>query len=132
MLHVLLIEDHPADVLLFREGMQRSQTPADVVIAYDGEQGLKLLKDLHFDLVILDLNLPKVDGYTILRQLQKIEGLPPVLVFSGSQNPKDKETALALGARDYIVKPLEFQGFMRTVQEILNRFALLVATNHNL
>jgi DNA-binding response OmpR family regulator len=61
---------------IIRERIQRSQTPADVVIAYDGGQGLKLLKDLHFDVVILDLNLPKVDGHTILRQLQKIEGLP--------------------------------------------------------
>jgi DNA-binding response OmpR family regulator len=58
--------------------------------------------------------------------------LPPVLVFSGSQNPKDKETALALGARDYIVKPLNFQHFMRAVEEILNRFTLPVSTNHDL
>jgi two-component system, chemotaxis family, response regulator Rcp1 len=68
MVHVFLVEDNPSDVFMIREGMRKSPIPADVVIAYDGEEALELIGTFHFDLVILDLNVPKFDGYTILQQ----------------------------------------------------------------
>jgi DNA-binding response OmpR family regulator len=121
MLHILLIEDNPSDVMLIREGMRRSPIPADVVIAYDGEEGLRLLTGSRFDLVILDLNIPKFHGHAILARCSEIQGLPPIYVLSGSDNPEDRKAALALGAKDYILKPREFEEFMQAVRAILER-----------
>src|SRR5579871_662525 len=97
MLNVLLVEDQLSDVLLVREAMRRSPIAADVDIAYDGEQALKLLEQPSFDLVMLDLNIPKCNGHTILEKCMGRSG-PPIVVFTGSQNPADMERALALGA----------------------------------
>jgi len=120
MLHVLLIEDSPPDVLLVREGVRRSPVPADLVVASDGEQGLDLLSRSRFDLVILDLNVPKVRGHAVLDR-RRLEAGPPVVVFTGSDNPTDREIALAFGAKDYVVKPREFIAFMQAVNGILEK-----------
>jgi DNA-binding response OmpR family regulator len=124
MMHVLLVEDSPTDVFMIREAMRRSPIPADVAIAYDGERALQVLTALgrsRFDLVILDLNLPKVDGYQILQAYPVADG-PPVVVFSGSESPSDKERAFELCAKDYVVKPAAFEAFILAVQGILQRW----------
>ena len=120
MLHLLLVEDNPADVLMIREAMRRSPIPADVVIAYDGAEGLRLLTEMKFDLVLLDLNLPKFSGHAILENYRVLSG-PPVVVFTGSQNQNDKALALMLGARDYVVKPSNYHAFISAVQDILEQ-----------
>jgi DNA-binding response OmpR family regulator len=119
---VLLVEDSPSDTLLVADGIRRSTIPADIVIADDGEKALEFLEKAScLDLVILDLNLPKFDGHTILKQCRPQNG-PPVVVFTGSNNPVDRELALGLGAVDYIVKPVHYQAFFDAVQGILSRW----------
>lgn len=125
MMHVLLVEDNPTDVLMIREAMRRSPIPADVLIAYDGERALQALTlqgRSRFDLIILDLNIPKMDGHQFLEAYPVAHG-PPVVVFSGSENPADKDRALALCAKDYVVKPPTFESFIRAVQGILQRWS---------
>ena len=128
--HALLIEDNPSDVMLIREAMRRAEMPFDVEIAYNGEEGLKLLESAgsNFDLVILDLNLPKFSGLAILEQY-RVQNGPPVVVFSGSSNPFHKEAALALGARDFVVKPSTYEGFIRAVRGILEKHAAHAAVH---
>jgi DNA-binding response OmpR family regulator len=121
MVHVLLVEDNPTDVFMTREGMRNSEIPADVVIAYDGEEALELIGTTRTDLVILDLNVPKFDGYTIL-QRYRVDGGPPVVVFTGSLDPTDEARVLALGAKEYVVKPRTYEEFLRAVQGILQRW----------
>jgi len=123
MLHPLLIEDNPADVLMVREALRASAIPADVMIAYDGEQALRLLGEMRFkpDFVILDLSLPKYDGLTVLEKYRAQDG-PPVVVFTRSRNEHEKQRALALGARDYVTKPTAFKPFMEAVQGIVERW----------
>src|SRR5262245_25749986 len=124
MVHVLLVEDNPADVLLIREGMRKSRIPSDVVIAYDGEEALKLLgTTCKFDLVILDLNVPKVNGHAFLERYRVHDG-PPAVVFTGSLKTDDRTRALALGANDYVVKPRVFEEFVRAVGGILERWTI--------
>jgi two-component system, response regulator len=122
MFHLLLAEDNPVDVLLVREALRRSSIAVDVMIAYDGEEALKLLQEpkLKPDLILLDLNIPKVDGFAVLEQ-HHIDDGPPVVVFTSSTNPADKQRALELGAQDYFVKPVDFHQFLDTVQEIVER-----------
>src|SRR5712691_7085571 len=103
MVHILLIEDNTADVMLVREALRTCPIPADVTIAYDGEQGLRLLTNPKFkpDFILLDLNLSKASGLELLEHFPAWEG-PPVIVLSGSDSPSDKRRALELGARDYV------------------------------
>ena len=124
VLHILLVEDNAADVMLVREALRSCPTPADVIIAYDGEQALKFLDELEFqpDFVLLDLNLPKFDGYTVLEKYRE-RGGPPLVVFTSSEDEGSKQRAMALGAQDYVVKPLIFREFMGTVQGIVERWA---------
>jgi two-component system response regulator len=124
MLHLLLIEDNPADVMMVREALRGSPIPADVMIAYDGEQALKLLEGggSKSDFILLDLSLPKGDGHSILER-QKSSNGPPIVVFTNSSNGEDKRRALENGASDYVIKPAGFKAFMLAVQDIVERWA---------
>jgi DNA-binding response OmpR family regulator len=123
MLHILLVEDNGGDVLLIREAIRNSPVKADVMIAYDGEQALRLLKEFRFrpDFVILDLNIPKFNGLQILESYRKSEG-PPLVVFTSSINPNERRKALELGAREYLTKPSNINEYMKTIQGALERW----------
>ena len=122
MLHLLLIEDNPADVFLVREALRRSAIAADVTVAYDGEEGLKLLQQQGFqpDFVILDLSLPNLSGHAVLEQYRSAS--PPIVVFTGSADEQDRERALAHGAKEYVTKAGGFEGFLEAVQGIVERW----------
>jgi DNA-binding response OmpR family regulator len=94
------------------------------MIAYDGEQGLRLLNELNFkpDFILLDLNLPKFSGLELLERYHAKEG-PPLIVLSGSDNPTEKERAMELGARDYVQKPLAWPDFIQAVHDVMMRWA---------
>jgi two-component system response regulator len=123
MLHILLVEDNPPDVLMAREGIRKSSISADVTVAYDGEQAIRILTDQSFkpDFIILDLNLPKFSGFTLLERYRAEDG-PPVVVLSGSNRESDRQRALELGAQPYVVKPLGFDAFVDTVTAIVERW----------
>jgi len=123
MLHVLLVEDNSADVLLVREAIRTSPVKADVLIAYDGEQALRFLTDFNFkpDFILLDLNVPKFDGIQILERYRANQG-PPVVVFTSSVNPYERKRALELGASEYIVKPTSLDAFLQAVRGALERW----------
>lgn len=123
MLHVLLAEDNPGDVLLIREAIRTSDLNADVMIAYDGEEALEMLHDdsVNADVVLLDLQMPKLNGLQVLEQYRADDG-PPVVVFTSSPNPNDQRKAFELGVKDYVVKPLDLDAFMQSVREALGRW----------
>lgn len=123
MLHILLVEDNPADVLLVREAIRTSPLEADVIIAYDGEQALNFLEHQNVapDAIVLDLNLPGMDGFSILEKYRP-KDKPPVMVLTSSDRSEDRKRALDLGAKDYVVKPPTFSEFIQTVQGALMRW----------
>jgi DNA-binding response OmpR family regulator len=131
MLHLLLVEDNVADAGLVREALDNSSTPAKLTVAADGEVALRHLRSSRFDLVILDLNLPKRDGQTILQLCAATEGAPPFVVFSSSQRQTDRELALLVGAKEYVVKPTSLDEFVEAVQGILRRSTSQVAALAN-
>jgi DNA-binding response OmpR family regulator len=122
MRHLLLAEDNPGDVMLVREALRTSTIAADLVVAYDGEEALRFLANQRFDLFILDLNIPKADGHTILKKVGR-RASPPIVVFTSSSNPSERERALAAGAKDYVVKPTDLEDFMKAVHGILERWS---------
>lgn len=124
MLRVLLAEDNPGDVRLVRQALRVAHIAADLVIAADGEQALSYLRTSDFDLVILDLNLPKRDGQTILQLCAATEAAPPFVVFSSSQRYSDRELALLVGAKEYVTKPTDLDDFIGAVQGMVARWAI--------
>ena len=123
MLRVLLAEDNPGDVRLVREAFRTSPIASDLVVASDGEQALRYLRRSRFDLVILDLDLPKCDGHAVLEQYGGPHGGVPFVIFSSSLRETDREMALAIGAEEYVVKPTELEEFIQAVRGILERWS---------
>src|ERR1700735_5134072 len=119
---VFLVEDNPADVLLVRVALSQIPFPLKLLVAKDGEQALKMLgsPDFRPQLIILDLNMPRVDGQTVLQQCQKIK--IPIVIFSSTQNKAEVQKALALGAREYVQKPIGFEPYADAVRGIVKRW----------
>jgi CheY-like chemotaxis protein len=119
---VFLVEDNPADVALIRVVLSGLPSPPHVLVANDGEQALKMLSspDFHPQLIILDLNMPCVDGQTVLQQYHQPD--VPIVVFSSTENKTEVQRALALGAREYVQKPLGFKPYADAVRGIMDRW----------
>jgi len=122
-IEVLLVEDNPADVLLVRVALSQVSLPLKLSVAKDGEQALEMLNSpgFHPQLVILDLNMPRVDGQTVLQEYQGPR--VPIVIFSSSQNKAEVQKALSLGAREYVQKPLGFEPYAEAVRGIIDRWA---------
>ncbi len=104
MTHILVVDDEPSiretlGGILEDEGY--SVTPAE-----DGESGLILLRDQHFDVVLLDVWLPQMDGLAVLQQVRDLEDRPEVVMISGHGTVETAVRATKLGAYDFLEKPL--------------------------
>ena len=116
--HIFVIEDNAGDVLLIRQILQQQQIPIQIHVARDGSQALFMLAEGGFqpDLILLDLNLPKVSGYWFLEQSKpKV----PVVVFSSSSNPADIQGSVELGAKEFVQKPTDLQEYAERVSRIV-------------
>jgi CheY-like chemotaxis protein len=123
---ILLVEDDPNDVLLFRRALRRAEASAPVVVAQDGDEAVRYLSGgdgaPHPGLVILDLKLPRRSG---LEVLEWIRGQPeirrlPVIFLTSSRQPRDIEAAYELGANSYLVKPVDFDDLLEMVRTLLS------------
>ena len=119
-MNILIVDDDPDLVNLARRWLERESHVVDSV-----GTGTAALKALALDplpnLVLLDIMLPRIDGFTLLKHIRSSERLRdlPVIVVSGVADRKeDIERAMALGANDYIVKPLKEQHFLERVARI--------------
>jgi CheY-like chemotaxis protein len=121
-IHLLLVEDNPGDALLVRGSLRQCPggVVVDVTIAEDGAIALALLNGgFKPDLTILDLNIPRIDGYTVLERLEL--KTMPVVVFTSASTGTDR--ALMLGAREVVQKPTDFPAFVETVCGIIDRWS---------
>ena len=124
MLHVLLVEDSPADALMVREAVSVSPVTADLLVADDGEQAFQLINDLHFepDIIFMDLGVPRLNAFEFLQQVRANQDTP-VVVLSGSADPAHAKRAIELGAKEYIVKPIEIDEFLVSVTGAIARWS---------
>lgn len=122
MLRVLLAEDTPGDVRLVRQAMQNSSVTTQLVVACDGTEALAYLHAEPFDLVILDLNLPRCDGLAVIQRYGTPVGSPAFVVFSGSARQFDRELALFVGAKEYIIKPTDLGEYIQAVKDIVEAY----------
>ena len=111
------------DDALLADGMIRSLKQADYTVDWtaDGEEAESTLRVLEFDLVILDLTLPKLDGLEILRVLRQRKVPVPVLIVTARSDVDNRIKGLDLGADDYLTKPFEMGEFDARVRALLRR-----------
>jgi two-component system response regulator len=132
MMHkeILLVEDNPDDVELTRIAFSEAKVANHLVVARDGADALDYLfasgmhagrdPDALPSIVLLDLNLPKIDGREVLqaiRENEKTRSLP-VVVLTTSAEPFDVEASYALGVNSYIQKPVDFERFVWAVKQV--------------
>lgn len=94
----------------------------EIVEAHDGKEALKMAERHHPDLILLDLNMPEMDGFTVLSNIRKTDGIAmtPVVVVTGRKNDDDREFMMQLGANAYLTKPFSPSQLLETVNKILD------------
>ncbi|MXS77513.1 response regulator [Nitrosomonas sp. JL21] len=122
---ILLVEDNPLDVDLTLRAFQRCNLTNPILIARDGEEALAWIPRWEAGetmplLILLDLNMPRIDGLTVLRTLKTHASLRsiPIVVLTTSQEERDIQNAYDAGANSYIVKPVDFDRFMDVARQI--------------
>jgi two-component system nitrate/nitrite response regulator NarL len=116
-LKVLLIDDHR----LFREGLQSllQRRNIEVLAAVgDGIEGLKLTRELHPDIVLLDMRMPIIDGISVLKKLKQHEPAMPVVILTTSSNEQDLLEALKNGASGYLLKDMDPDALVIALRDI--------------
>ena len=116
---VLLVEDYVPLRKSVARGLQEAGFAVDAT--GDGEEGLWYARSGDYDVIVLDLMLPKVDGLTILRRLREREDPVPVLILTARDTVPDRVRGLDLGADDYLVKPFAFDEFLARVRALVRR-----------
>lgn len=120
---VLLIDDQLLDVVLTRQALHDCTVEHEIVATADGLEGLIQLRSQKFDVVILDLKMPKTDGFEVLEQLRQQPGLRnmPVIVLSNSNLWIDRVRAANLGVVEYIHKSMEYPEFKNNLRAALRQ-----------
>jgi CheY-like chemotaxis protein len=122
---ILLVEDNPMDVDLTKRAFARHKLTNPIEVARDGEEALAYLARWEANdplpvVILLDLKLPKVDGLEVLRHIKAHHQfrMLPVVILTTSSEDHDVQTAYALGANSYIVKPVDFEKFLEVAAHI--------------
>lgn len=118
-MHILIIEDEQQLCQSIAEGLRMDGYEADK--CFDGDEGLELCLVENYDLILLDLNLPGVDGLEILRQFRESDTSTPVLILSARGQIQDKVEGLDLGANDYLTKPFHFEELEARIRSLTRR-----------
>jgi two-component system OmpR family response regulator len=119
-MRILVVEDAAPLAGLVRQGLEENGFSVDV--APDGESGLYSARNLDYDAVILDLMLPRIDGWTVLRKLRAGKKTP-VLILTARDALADKLKGLDTGADDYLTKPFEVKELVARVRALIRRAA---------
>jgi len=118
-MRILIVEDEIKTLNYLRKGLIEQGFTVDT--AEDGLEGLYLAENTEYDLIILDIMLPKIDGWTVIKKLRDNNKLTPVLFLSARDTLDDRVKGLELGADDYLVKPFAFSELLARIRSILRR-----------
>jgi two-component system, response regulator len=127
---ILLVEDNPDDEALTLRALKKNNIKNEVVVAHDGAEALDYVfgegayagRDMRVmpQVILLDLKLPKVDGFEVLRKMRADERTKrlPVVILTSSNEEQDRISGYDLGANSYIRKPVEFSNFIEAVRQL--------------
>lgn len=119
MFNILVVEDEKhirklLETVLKREGYQ-------VFTAEDGQEALTLMERHHVDLIVLDIMMPNMDGYSFTRELRENKCMIPILMATAKQLPEDKKKGFLMGIDDYMTKPIDTEEMLLRIRAILRR-----------
>ena len=118
-MRILIVEDDAALGSFIRKGLEAEHHAVDV--ANEGNQGRSMAMEFDYDLVVLDLNLPGVDGLSVLRSLRQRKAHLPVMILTARTRVEDRVQCLDSGADDYLVKPFSFLELSARARALLRR-----------
>jgi heavy metal response regulator len=118
-MRILFVEDDRSIVRFVKKGLSENSYAVDV--AFDGEEGLDLALHRGYDLIILDILLPKMDGRELLKRLRKMDIQTPVIFLTAKHTERDIVQGLNLGADDYLTKPFSFTELLARIRAVLRR-----------
>lgn len=118
-MRILIIEDEPKTVAYLSKGLTENSFIVDS--ALDGEEGLFLATHQHYDLIILDVMLPKLNGWEVLKRIRLLSSEVKILFLTARDKVEDRVKGLELGADDYLVKPFAFSELLARVRSLLRR-----------
>jgi heavy metal response regulator len=116
---ILLVEDDQGIATAVKKGLVENSYSVDV--AFDGEEGLRLALGKEYDLIILDIMLPKMDGREVLRRIRNLDIQVPVIFLTVKDSKGDIVQGLNLGADDYLAKPFSFNELLARIRAVLRR-----------
>ena len=116
---ILIVEDEPSIVTLIKYNLEKAGFLTDVV--YNGEDAIKKIEKSTFDLIILDLMLPKMDGMEVCKTIRKNNNYIPILMLTAKDDEYDKIYGLEMGADDYLTKPFSPKELIARINAILRR-----------
>src|ERR1700760_1858609 len=120
MKKILLVEDDPNLGLLLQDYLQL-KGKFDVVLCKDGDEGLRAFTRNDYDLLILDVMMPKKDGFTLGKEIRKINSQVPIIFATAKGMIEDKTQAFNLGGDDYITKPFRIEELLLRINALLKR-----------
>ncbi len=119
MFQVLVADDQPNTRKLLETVLTRNGY--EVHTAADGREALRALEEWHIDIILLDVMMPGMDGYTFARELRENGDETPILMITARQLPEDKHTGFLAGTDDYMTKPLDMEEMLLRVRALLRR-----------
>ena len=118
-MRILIIEDEKKVANFIKKGLEEEHYAVDT--AYDGEAGLYMAEVNEYDLIVLDLMIPKIDGLEVLKRIRGNRNNVPILVLTARDTVEDIVKGLDAGCDDYLTKPFEFLEFLARIRALLRR-----------
>jgi heavy metal response regulator len=120
-MRILVVEDEKKVARFVQQGLEEEHYSVD--IAHDGEKGLQMAQELEYDLLIIDVMLPRQSGLELTRAYREAKGATPILMLTAKTTTEDKVAGLDSGADDYLTKPFAFAELLARVRSLLRRGA---------
>ena len=119
MFHILVVDDDKSTRRLMRALLEAEYYT--VFLAENGADALKVMEKEHIDLVVLDIMMPEMDGYTFTEEIRGADNDLPILMVSAKQLPEDRRKGFLAGTDDFMVKPIDEEEFLLRVKALLRR-----------
>lgn len=116
---ILVVEDVDTNKIFFDAALRR--TNAHILWAKDGKEAIDIFKENEVDLILMDLQLPIMDGYTATREIKKIDSEVPIIAQTAHVMSGEREKCLEAGCDDYLAKPIRLQVLIDTLSKYLNK-----------